>query len=111
MSDFNQINQISSHLAFMYYSAAAAQTLWSVITPSGSGRPAEARQSWSAGEHEAGPWCCFDWKPHQGVRRSEKSPLPNTTRSGRQTHLERRGTRRRSDQMLNKWEDATKLPV
>lgn len=55
MSDCNQINQISSHLAFMYYSAAAAQTLWSVITPSGSGRPAEARQEWSPGEPQADP--------------------------------------------------------
>lgn len=53
---------------------------------SGSGWPAEVCQSWSPREHEADSRCCFDWKPHQGESWSEKSPVPNTTRSGWQTH-------------------------
>lgn len=50
--------------------------------------PAETCHGWSPGEHEAGPWCCSDWKPQQRGCRSEKSALPVTTRPGRQTHPE-----------------------
>lgn len=49
---------------------------------SGPGWPAETRQGWSEGEHEAGARRRPDGKPHQGGGGAEKSSLPNGTRSG-----------------------------
>lgn len=60
--------------------------------PSGSGRPAGARQSGGAGEHEAGPRCRLDRKPDQGESGVQSSPPSGTTSSGGQTRCGRERT-------------------